>query len=154
MKTNRLVWILTVSAVALFIGCSDDDDSAKPDTNMGKQDGSVSDTTQASEQGTGGQEAGASSDSGTSLESMVGKSCTNADHNTHTDCTGDTNYCVPAINGVEASGLTQLTCTKADCDTKDPASCPGTLVCKEIPEFVLNMMKGQGVNMPATICGK
>lgn len=153
MRTNRIVWFIGVLAVALWVGCSDDDDTPTGDTGGGTGDSAVSNQ----DTGSGTEDAGTPAEAGTTGEdgtesSTVGQACQNPDGNTHTDCTGDTDYCVPDVTGVEASGLTKLTCTKKDCDPNNASTCPGGMTCKVIPDFVVKMMQGQGIEMPSSIC--
>ena len=86
-----------------------------------------------------------------------GEACTNEDGNSHADCEqmqGSADYCVPDVNGVEYAGLERLSCTRKDCDTSDPSTCPEGYVCQEIPKFVRDMMQNdRGVNMPLNVCG-
>jgi hypothetical protein len=155
MGTNRITWILG-ALVAMSLACgSGDDDKGKPDSGVGPDRGAAA-VDQGGEPDTGGgtTDIGGATADGSGGGSNVGKACQNPDGNTHTDCTGDTDYCTPNEAGVEMSGLTKLTCTKKGCDPKDAATCPAGLTCMEIPAFVIGMMKAKGVNMPATICGK
>jgi len=163
MGTRKIAWVAGALAVALWLGCSDDDSGAdkQQDSGGGALDrGATPEPDQGGTPDTGGGAAdtGGATDTGGTADgagaTSVGKACTNPDGNTHTDCTGDTNYCVPDVAGVEMAGLTKLTCTKKDCDPKDTASCPTGYSCMEIPAFVITMMKAQGINMPSMICGK
>jgi hypothetical protein len=77
------------------------------------------------------------------------QACVNPDGNTHDDCGCDASYCIPDEASVEMAGLTRLTCTAIDCDQSD---CPTGFTCKEIPAFAIELMAGQGVEMPTFIC--
>ncbi len=79
--------------------------------------------------------------------------CVNADGNTHTDCGCDADYCVPDEAGVEFAGLTPLSCTTANCDPDNAATCPEGTECSVIPAFVVDMFAEKGIIMPPTMCG-
>lgn len=153
---RTLVSTLVVAVAFAAFACSDDD-KPKPD-GPGLSDGPTAvDAPAAPDTKPTPTPDGTALDGVVSADgagSMLGQSCTNPDGNTHADCKLDTDYCVPDVNGVEAAGLTKLTCTKKDCDPNDPQSCSGGMSCKSIPAFVIQMLKAQGIDLPATLCGK
>jgi hypothetical protein len=45
-----------------------------------------------------------------------------------------------------------LQCTPSGCCPSNPASCPEGYECMQIPDFVSDIFKEEGIIFPATLC--
>ena len=131
---------------------SADEDKSKTDVNTDK--GTEETKTEDDTNTTGNDDSNASEDntpadngnqSTGDSSSQMGATCASS-----SDCTGDTNYCIPeeAGNG-QWAGLVGNTCTVEDCITGNN-TCPTGYSCQEIPSFVQALVRG----LPDSLCGK
>lgn len=83
--------------------------------------------------------------------SCLQDACENPDGNTHDDCGCDADWCAPDIRGIEMTSR-PLQCTPSGCCPSNPASCPEGYECMQIPDFVSDIFKEDGIIFPKTLC--